>query len=911
MQAAALTKQELFARLAGGHAARATVVTPNQRLAQELGREFYASQIGRGLAVWEDADILPLAAFVERLREDALFSETTPAPHLLTPVQERQLWQAAIAASAWSDALLSPAQAAAQAMDAWRLAHAWRIDGALEKFPGSEDSAAFAAWAKDYAARCGADTDSARLPDLVAGLLAERALRKPQLLVAYGFDILPPQARDFLQACAAQGIELRECGPRKRNAIPMRAAFASAREELEAAASWARARLESFVPSPSQGEGQGGGTAGGGTALRIGIVIPDLPKRRREVVRVFSRLMQPGCNLPGASKEPMPFNVSLGVPLADTPIVHAALAILELAVGEIDFALASRVLRSPFLGGAESELARRARLDAELRRTLPARVTLARLIAAAKPCALLREKLEALYNCAEANRARARSPHQCAAHFTALLEAAGFPGERALDSDEYQARAKLHEMLGELAKLERIVPAMDRADARAHLERLCAETLFQPESPEASVQVLGILESAGLEFDALWVSGLTDEAWPLHARPNPFIAVALQKKAGIPQASAEGSIALDRRITDGWLAAADEVIVSHALREEDRNLLPSPLIATIAERKPELPQFPRYRDALFAARRLESTADGIAPRFADKRVRGGTRVLADQSACPFRAFARHRLGAQALEAPAAGLDDLERGTLLHALMAGVWGELKCKATLYSLAPADLAAAIGRAAASAVARLRERRPGVLEGRFAELERARLEHLARDWLELEKGREDFEVVAREDQRTLTAGGLEFSGRIDRMDRLSAGKDSAAHLLIDYKTGRQLSPRAWMGERPTEPQLALYAVNAPEEVAAVAYAKVRRGEMRFMGYSREADAVPGLTRYDNWDDLIAGWKKELDTLAQGFASGAAQVDPKEGLNTCRQCDLQPLCRVHERIGALQADAESEAGQ
>jgi hypothetical protein len=35
--------------------------------------------------------------------------------------------------------------------------------------------------------------------------------------------------------------------------------------------------------------------------------------------------------------------------------------------------------------------------------------------------------------------------------------------------------------------------------------------------------------------------GLTDEAWPLTARPNPFIPIAAQKKAGIPQASAEAS----------------------------------------------------------------------------------------------------------------------------------------------------------------------------------------------------------------------------------------------------------------------------------------------------------------------------------------------------------------------------------
>ena len=65
-----------------------------------------------------------------------------------------------------------------------------------------------------------------------------------------------------------------------------------------------------------------------------------------------------------------------------------------------------------------------------------------------------------------------------------------------------------------------------------------------------------MLESAGLRFDRLWVSGLTDEAWPLTRAPNPFLPIALQKKAGIPQASAETSLALDRRITDGWKRAA-------------------------------------------------------------------------------------------------------------------------------------------------------------------------------------------------------------------------------------------------------------------------------------------------------------------------------------------------------------------
>ncbi len=64
-------------------------------------------------------------------------------------------------------------------------------------------------------------------------------------------------------------------------------------------------------------------------------------------------------------------------------------------------------------------------------------------------------------------------------------------------------------------------------------------------------------------------------------------------------------------------------------------------------------------------------------------MKGGTRVLADQAACPFRAFARWRLAAEPLEAPAAGPDASDRGTLLHALMKHLWSELKDSAALHA------------------------------------------------------------------------------------------------------------------------------------------------------------------------------------------------------------------------------------
>jgi ATP-dependent helicase/nuclease subunit B len=92
---------------------------------------------------------------------------------------------------------------------------------------------------------------------------------------------------------------------------------------------------------------------------------------------------------------------------------------------------------------------------------------------------------------------------------------------------------------------------MSSREAIANLRRLCADTLFQPESPDAPIQVLGVLESLGLEFDALWVSGLTDDVWPMRARPNPFLPPALQKKAGIREASPEATLECRESPRDG------------------------------------------------------------------------------------------------------------------------------------------------------------------------------------------------------------------------------------------------------------------------------------------------------------------------------------------------------------------------
>jgi RecB family exonuclease len=223
-------------------------------------------------------------------------------------------------------------------------------------------------------------------------------------------------------------------------------------------------------------------------------------------------------------------------------------------------------------------------------------------------------------------------------------------------------------------------------------------------------------------------------------------------------------------------------------------------------------------------------------------------------------------------------------------MKELWSQLKGSEGLENPAPA-----IGKAATAAIAE------AGLEEPFASLERARLEKLAREWLEVERERPPFTVVAMEEKRKLTVAGLELNGRIDRLDELESG----GHAVIDYKTGNP-TPNDWQGERPEDPQLPLYALSAAEDVSAVAYAKLKTGAMRYMGFSRAKDAIPKVRAAENWATLLEGWKKELEALGEGFASGDARVDPKKLLATCRYCDLQPLCRVYERVNALEESGE-----
>jgi probable DNA repair protein len=891
---------ELAQRLAGGGVA----VTPNRRLAAWLAREYDRMQLASGRAVWPTADCLPLSAFYERL-----YAELTccaPGALLLTEHQEQVLWEEVVAGSREGRALLHPEAAARNARATWRIQHAYRLDLESQRATLDEDASAYLGWTQRYReiARARGWLDRARLADAVALALESGMPARPRRIVLYGFDSIPPQQRAVFDTLARHGWCVTEMTLGSRPVRVTRCGYDDRESELSSVAHQVRAILAARADA------------------RIGVVVPDLAAARADVVRIFDDILDPARVLGGRRERPRPYNVSLGAPLAAEPLVHTALLILELARGGLALEKAGSLLRSPFLAAAERELANRALLDRRLREEGRSRIEprlLARHAQGKAPgdpaaCPELAARLASWIELAARARTSRLPPSEWSSVFQRLLAGLGWPGERTLDSEEYQAFGKWRETVGSLSTLDAVVPPLTCDEALARLERLVAETVFQPETPEVPVQVLGVLEAHGLEFDHLFVTGLSDEAWPPPPHPAPFLPLALQRAHAVAHATAEWQLAYARRATALWSGAAPEVCFSWPRADGERALGMSPLLAPFVEVEPRCGAFVSLHQAIHRARATEAIADFAAPPLAPGiEVKGGVEFFQDQAACPFRGYAGYRLGARALEAARVGLDARERGRLVHCAAEKLWSQIETSERLAAMSADALAAAVEDAVAAASETVRRRRPDVMTEAFSALERERVAALLLRLARLEKQRAPFRVLQRETPRPVGIGGVHVSTRPDRVDRLGDG----SHVVLDYKTSREVDIAGWLGERPDEPQLPLYAASAPEPPAAVAFVQLTAREVRFEGLARAPDLLPGVPKLEDsrkaaahhrdWGALIEGWRAALEALAREFLAGRAEVAPKDYPETCQHCAFPTLCRVQELIAGTSQEEGS----
>ncbi len=785
------------------------------------------------------------------------------APALLDALQEQFVWEQVIRDSPEGDSLLRIPETAVEAMAAWQLLTAYRlpVDG---RFEVSDDCSAFAAWSRAFADRCRANhwLERASLTDFVASRLRSGEIPRCPALYRAGFDELTPQQVGFFEA----SDDWREVKLTTFAAEPQRWKFRDASEEIQAAASWARHQLEQNQEA------------------RIGIIVPNLSGLRSKVERIFREALHSGGKLDGRER---PFHLSLGPALDEYPLVHAALLALELALRPVTLPRAGMLLRSPFFGGAATEWTARALLDAKLRKKGVWEVTAASLRDAAGSCPKLQRVLRRFEKLL-GKLPTAQQPSVWSRDFSKLLESLGWPGDRTLTSREHQVLEAWLGLLSSFAALDVAAPLMSFEQALSRLREIARATSFQVENEGAPIQIMGLLEASGLRFDHLWIMGLHDEALPAAASPNPFIPISLQREYGLPHASADRELAFASRMIGRLLASAPDIVVSYPELEGDREFAPSPLLSegdwqtsAGASRSSE------WVANIRATAAIEEVIDENGPVVAtDAMQPGGASLFKDMAACPFRAFAKHRLAARPLEETDLGLNYKDRGSTVHKALEFIWTELGSHTKLMELTAGELHSVIARNIEAALNHL-----GVGIGR--KLEQRRLQGLLTQWLELEKSRAAFTVLKPEEERLVTVGGLQVRTRVDRIDELFTGGE----IILDYKTG-VVKSTGWDTDRPDEPQLPLYCATSARPISGAAFAVIRTGELGFRGITEKDAVLPGIKKMSSqpasFADLVVEWKRILEQLAADYRDGCAAVDPKPG--ACDYCGLTALCRIRE---------------
>ncbi|AMV72257.1 PD-(D/E)XK nuclease family protein [Desulfuromonas carbonis] len=882
-----MNHDDFSAKILGAARDGALVLTATRRLARHLLDLYRQERVTRGRTAWLSPAIMSSQDWVNR--QLVLLGDDW---RVLTPAASRRLWEETIendARSAGLD-LLQVAASASRAEEAHQLLLDYR--GNCGNYLLSEDHQAFLRWRQGYLKRLHERgwLDGAASTDRVLAALATGQLPPPPFLLLVGFDELPPgMSRLATLVADSNRVEILP-PPRAPIAQSGSCACDDAAAEVRTAARWVRHLL-------GQGE------------CRIGVVAPDLSNYRDLIDQIFLEELDP-LGLLALDDMEGRFGLSLGVPLGQQGPVMAALQLLS-CDREPECGQLGVLLRTPYLGGGVREEAARSRFDVALRRLRRERVPLQGLLAATgSPWALppgfariLRELLRF------SALGRKETPAFWVQHFRSVLNNVGWPGDRPLDSRDFQVvKAWEEKLLPRFASLDGICRPLDRQEAVGLLRRLALEEEFQLEMPNPGIQVCGVLEAGGLSFDHLWILGLHENAWPPPPRPNPFLPRRLQIDLGMPHADAGREAGYARMVLQRLLATAPRVVCSYPQQEAGCPLRPSPLLAGILPVAPELA--PTVAPAPCLERQgaaLQGCTDPGGPALpAGSELPGGTAVLRDQALCPFRGFARHRLGARALETPVTGIDPATRGTLVHTCLELLWGRVSGHAQLRLWSEEERHLQVAASVDEALARHFEHPLRVLAPAQLTIERERLTNLVNEWLTAIEFERPAAAVASfvEEEQQAEFGGLSIGTKIDRRDILADGRS----LILDYKTGK-VDLDDLLGERLLEPQLPIYAVGQNvDQLAGIAIGQVRRGECLLKGVAREGEIFAGIRPFaesreagrhglGSWAELLGRWRLRLDELGRQVLAGAAAVDPVSDKKACRYCDLQGFCRIGDR--------------
>jgi exodeoxyribonuclease-5 len=887
------------------------ILSPSARLARSIQNDITQQQTQAGKTQWHSPNVQTLSQWLESIIEQGLLTgaidEASP-PYALSAFNEQLLWEEVIAQSLKKNAfgdLFDISGLASAAMEANRYVVAWNLHVPREH--QAEETRQFLNWQRAFQQRCrelGA-LESVRYVDWQLAHLAQGAGELPARIEFGGFDQTAPQEQRLRDILASRGVEVAEYAttantPAHTQHVPLE----NQEAECRAAVAWAQAQL---TENP---------------AARLAIVTPRLSDVRNQLADLLDDVFYPLSIRPGLADMPRHYNFSLGTPLAQQPLIQAGLNLLRLmTVHQLQQSEVSMLLLSPFWSASHREADARALLDASMREKLPMQFTLSRLLDFIKEQQAEGLQLESLLANIQAAAAIAGTRKlpavQWAQTLDAILNAIGWPGERTINSFEYQALNAWQKALQQLARMDVLDKKLAASEAVYYLQQICTAQVFQAETElEPAIQILGIMEGLSAPVDAMWCMHMNDHIWPPPARPNPLLPAFIQRAAALPNADNHVQAIFAATIQQRLLHSSSHIVFSSSSMDGESQLRPSPLMQDTAVLSSEVTQAASLAEQLscHAHDALEHIDDHIAPTVQEgEHVSGGTGLLKAQAVCPAWAFYQYRLGAKALKTPTAGLDNMDRGSLVHGVLEQFWRK-RHFADLRDMSAGDFMDALSRAVHNTIQAF-SAESSVASAAVLELESERLLRLVGDWLAYEKARGiSFRIVDCEVGKKVQICGIEVTLKIDRVHQLETGGLE----FIDYKTGQMPKIKSWGEDRITEPQLPIYATfyaDPAEQVAGIHFGMVKTAEHAFTGVSVDSFEAelnkrkpPFTQNFTDWQHLLNHWKTAIEAIATEVREGEAAVRFSDE-NELMYCEVTPLLRLPER--KLQFERFQEAAE
>jgi probable DNA repair protein len=897
-----------------------TILVPNQRIRDSLLCAHAAESV---TDTWFTPDINAVDVWLKNTWNSLAGAGKAPFTELrlMDSLEESLLWIDIIEQEQQKTALLNLEETAASAQQAYQLYRLWLDDGTEgQQFPaasGTAELTLFASWSRDFYKHCQQQhlISLADAIHLLINALSDGTIEHPDNIVAVNFYQPPPLYLKLLQALVTNGNmhQLQTADPAT---LPpgICHTYPDPESEVRACAEWARGIMQEQPDA------------------HVGVILADELTTRPEIERIFRDIFNPDAYVDLLSDRPLFNGISPHSPLLEHKLIGDALLLLNLAKPVQDTTEFCQILQSPSLLGYSEELEARVQLDRYLRENLGSQCTASQLMQIMSRedqpyfCPVLKKAMLALIN-QQRTRRSALSPGEWVQSFTDQLQELGWLAQH---SDEHRTRREIMDCWKQIADcLAAHQPpggTLSRSAAISRLRTLCQKAVPPlPFDASKAVSLYRLSDAAGLQFSHSWFLGFSDQSQPPSANPSPFLAHRLQREAGIPGSHSEVQFAIAQQ-TFGIVCASTsgEIHASYHVAAGDERFRPSSLID----------QFRDHGGAVAARQPLNSLAtsrarnvtieilanDPAVPLREGEKTEGGQAIFSDQSRCPFRAFANHRLRARQLESITNGLDARTRGTALHIALENLFSTITDSAQLRERSTMQIQQAVSDSCDAAVGYLQRRRPELMTPQFTAIERHRIHRLLDEYLELEKQRHDFQVLETEKSLRWKHSNLEINLKIDRVDRLN----NQGLAIIDYKTGKYAPSISRLADqRPDNLQLPLYycavAEDCEESVGSVVISQIATGKIKFHGltetdnFHRDVKAVGKRKEFDtDWPTLTVDWQSTIRQLAEEFMDGVARVSPVHGKKTCETCRLQSLCRIRQ-LDPLQqyADGEEQENQ